>query len=174
MKTSFWLLAIALVLTGCRSESEPAPSIEELQAQRALGRAEALAEIEKANAEIPRLVGEGDFEAAGAYFAEDVVQMISGQPPINGRQAWIEAQRQAAEIGDWKLDLEVLDFEYMGDKAVERGRGVQTFIANENSPIPSMEMTGDYLVLWVRGDSGWQIQYDYVVLETPEMGPEGQ
>lgn len=85
----------------------------------------------------------------------------------------MEAQRQAAAMGEWNLDLEVLDFACLGDAAVERGRGIQSFIANENSPIPSMEMTGEYMVYWVRSGDGWQIQYDYVVLQNPQTGAEG-
>ena len=94
-----------------------------------------------------------------------MVQLISGQPKIESREAWIAAQRQAAEMGDWNLELEVLNFEYFGDYAVERGRGVQTFVANESSPIPSMQMVGNYMVLWKKTADGWQIQYDYVVLD---------
>ncbi len=157
MKTRFLILLVTLALAIPK----------EFRAQAEAESAEALAAIEKANAEIPRLVLAGEYEAAGAYFAEDVVQMITGQPPINGRQAWIEAQKQAAAIGEWKLELEVLDFEYLGDRAVERGRGVQTFTANENSPMPSMQMVGDYMVMWVRSDEGWQIKWDYVVVQPP-------
>ncbi len=173
MKTSFWVFLLTLAFVSCKSETAVEPSPEELQAQQEEESAEALAAIEKANAEIPRLVLAGEYEAAGAYFAADVVQMVTGQPPIYGREAWIEAQRQAAAIGEWKLELEVLDFEYLGDRAVERGRGVQTFTANEQSPMPSMQMVGDYLVMWARTDSGWQIQWDYVVVQPPAESAEG-
>ena len=168
MKTPLFVLMAALLLLSCKPEPDTAPDGEVLAAQLEADRTEALAAVEKANTEINRLVRAGEFEAAGAYFAEDVIQMISGQPPIMGREAWVEAQRQAAAMGEWNLDLEVLDFEYLGDAAVERGRGIQSFIANENSPIPSMEMTGEYMVYWVRSGDDWQIQYDYVVLQQPE------
>lgn len=173
MKTPLFALMAALLLLSCKPEPDTAPNGEVLAAQLEADRAEALAAIEKANTEINRLVRAGEFEAAGAYFAEDVVQMISGQPPIMSREAWMEAQRQAAAMGEWNLDLEVLNFAYLGDAAVERGRGIQSFIANENSPIPSMEMTGEYMVYWVRSGDGWQIQYDYVVLQQPETAAEG-
>lgn len=164
----FILLTISvLALAGCQQqtakETDPALEAAQLEQQRT----EALAAIEAANKTITSLSREGRFEEAGAYFAPDVVQFISGQPPISGREAWIEAQRQAAAMGDWNLELEVLDFEYFGDHAVERGRGIQTFVANESSPIPSMQLTGDYLVMWQKADSGWQIRYDYVVVAPP-------
>ena len=99
--------------------------------------------------------------------------MVTGQPPVYGREAWIGAQQQMATMGEWRLELEVLDFEYLGDRAVERGRGVQTFTANEQSPMPSMQMVGDYLVMWTRTDTGWQIQWDYVVVQPPAGQAEG-
>lgn len=164
----FVLLTLSvLLLAACQPQSskEADPAME--AAEREQERTAAQAAVEAANRAITSLSREGRFEEAGAYFAPDVVQFISGQPPISGREAWIEAQRQAAEIGDWNLELEVLNFEYFGDHAVERGRGVQTFVANESSPIPSMQLVGNYMVLWKKSDNGWQIQYDYVVVEPP-------
>ena len=167
MKKAIYYVIFALLLTACGGEQKQV-SEEDLAAQAEKESAMALEAIEKANAAIPALVSEGKYEEAGKYFATDVVQMISGQPPIYGRDAWIAAQQEAAKIGDWSLELEVLNFEYLGDRAVERGRGVQTFTANENSPMPSMQMTGDYLVMWKKTPEGWQIQYDYVVIAPPE------
>lgn len=167
MRNFLVLTLSVLLLTACQQQTTKEADPAMAAAEQELQRTEAQAAIEAANQAITTLSREGRFEEAGAYFAPDVVQFISGQPPISGREAWIAAQRQAAEMGDWNLELEVLDFEYFGDHAVERGRGVQTFVANESSPIPSMQLTGDYLVLWKKSDNGWQIQYDYVVVETP-------
>jgi ketosteroid isomerase-like protein len=80
----------------------------------------------------------------------------------------VKAQEDAAQIGDWHLELEILDYQFMGDHVVERGRGIQTFTANEESPMPSMKMVGDYLVYWKKYKDGWKILYDYVVIQTPE------
>ena len=157
---SFWAL-----LAACNQNQAGEPDPAAVAGEKELQRTAALAEIEAANSAINALNREGRFEEAGAYFAPDVVQFISGQPKIESREAWIAAQRQAAEMGDWNLELEVLNFEYFGDYAVERGRGVQTFVANESSPIPSMQMVGNYMVLWKKTPDGWQIQYDYVVLD---------
>lgn len=165
---NFLLLTLSvLLLTSCQQPAnKPAdPAMEAAELEQA--RAAALAEIEAANKAINALNREGRFEDAGAYFAPNVVQFISGQPKIESREAWIAAQKEAAAIGDWNLELEVLNFEYFGDYAVERGRGVQTFVANESSPIPSMQLVGNYMVLWKKTDGGWQIQYDYVVVDPP-------
>ncbi|MBT8320679.1 MAG: nuclear transport factor 2 family protein [Eudoraea sp.] len=167
MKKVIYYTLFALLLTAC-GEQQKQVFEEELDTQAENESSLALQAIEDANATVPRLIREGKYEEAGKYFAPDVVQMISGQPPIYSREAWIAAQREAAKIGDWNLELEVLNFEYLGDHAVERGRGVQTFTANEDSPIPSMQLTGDYLVMWKKTTEGWQIQYDYVVIAPPE------
>ena len=170
MKRSIGILLLMFLVISCSGKNEPSEEEKAVHAERE--RKEALAAIEEANRMINILAREGKFEEAGKYFAPDVVQMISGQPPVQGRDAWVQAQRDAAELGDWNLELEVLDFEYMGDQAVERGRGVQSFTANEDSPIPSMELIGDYLVLWEKTPEGWQIQYDYVVVSPPEVQEE--
>ena len=170
MKRSIGILLLTFLVVSCSGKNEPSGEETAVHAERE--RKEALAAIEEANKMINILVREGKFEEAGEYFAPDAVQMISGQPPVQGRDAWVQAQRDAWELGEWNLDLEVLDFEYLGDQAVERGRGVQSFIANEDSPIPSMELIGDYLVFWKKTAEGWKIQYDYVVVAPPEMQEE--
>jgi ketosteroid isomerase-like protein len=152
-----------MFVSGCNADSVG----KEITTPREASVAEVRAAIEDANADINRLIMAGRFEDAGRYFAPEVVQLISGMPPIYGRQAWIAAQSQAAQIGTWDLQLEVLELEVRDDLAVERGRGVQTFTANENSPMPSFTSVGDYIVLWKNVDGRWQIQWDYVVLEPP-------
>ncbi len=158
---------VALLFAGCKGEKDAEFEAEVQAVQTEREYKEALAAIEEANKMVNLLNREGKFEEAGKYFAPDAVQMISGQPPVKGREAWIQAQKDAAELGDWNLELEVLDFQFLGDHAVERGRGVQTFEANEESPLPSMKLVGDYLVLWKKYPEGWKIQYDYVVVQPP-------
>ena len=161
-------LSILLLLAGCKDEETAKFEADKAALEMERAEKEARAVIEEANKMIPLLIEQGKFKEAGEYFAEDVVQIISGQEPLRGRKAWIQAQKDAAEIGDWHLELEILDFQFMGDHVVERGRGIQTFTANENSPMPSMQMTGDYLVLWKKHRDGWKILYDYVVIQEPE------
>ena len=159
---------ILLVFSGCKDEEKAQFEAEKKAIEMERAEKEALASIEEANKMIPLLIGQGKFKEAGLYFAEDVVQMISGQPAIMGRDAWVQAQKDAAELGDWKLELEVIDFQFFGENAVERGRGVQTFTANPDSPMPSMQMVGHYLVFWKKYPKGWKIQYDYVVIDSPD------
>jgi ketosteroid isomerase-like protein len=169
------LLAVLLLLTaGCKNEEKAQFEAEKAAIELERAEKEARAAIEEANKMIPLLIEQGKYEEAGEYFAKDVVQMISGQAPIEGRKAWVQAQMDAAQIGDWKLELEILDFKYLGDHAVERGRGIQRFTANENSPMPSMQMIGDYMVYWKKHKDGWKIQYDYVIVKpmTPETASE--
>ena len=173
MKTSTKLILLFSVslLFACAQQGEPQETTEQTATRLQQERDSALQKVEQANAMINALLREGKYEEAGQYFAPDVIQLISGQPPISGRSEWIQRQREAAELGEWNLDLEVLDFEYMGDWAVERGRGIQSLQAFEGSPVPSMQMTGDYMVLWKRSPEGWKIQYDYVVIQAPPMAP---
>ena len=124
--------------------------------------------IDKANKEINELLKAGKYEEAGKYFAPNVVQMIAGQPPITSREAWVETQRGAAQIGEWDLQLETVDLEVREDIAVERGFGIQTFTANDKSPMPSFQIRGDYIVMWKKVDGKWMIHWDYVVLQMPE------
>ena len=164
----FALLGLILFSVSCGEKM----SEEEIAIRSERQEKDARAAIEEANKLITMYLREGKFEQASKFFAPDVVQMVSGQPPIRGREAWIQAQKDAAEIGHWSLELEILDFQFLGESAVERGRGVQTFTANEASPIPSMQLTGDYLVFWKKYSDGWMIQYDYVVVNPPGMDEE--
>jgi len=168
LKSIALFVSMFLLIAGCKNEETAKFEAEKEALELERAEKEAHAAIEEANKMIPLLVGQGKFEDAGAYFAKDVVQIISGQEPIKGRKAWVQAQKDAAEIGDWQLELEILDFQFMGDHVIERGRGIQTFTANEKSPMPSMQMTGDYLVFWKKYPDGWKILYDYVVIQNPE------
>lgn len=168
MKKAIPVVLLLLIFLSCKGEESKAFEAEKKAVQTEREYKEALAAIEEANKMINILNREGKFEEAGEYFAEDVIQLISGQPPIKGRKAWVAAQKEAAKLGDWNLELEVLDFQFLGDHAVERGRGVQSLVANEDSPVPSMELVGNYLVFWKKHRDGWKIQYDYVVVESPE------
>ena len=168
VRSTALLLSLFLLFTGCKNEETAKFEAEKAALELEGAEKEARAAIEEANKMIPLLIEQGKFGDAGEYFAEDVVQIISGQEPLKGRKAWVQAQKDAAEIGDWQLELEILDFQFMGDHVVERGRGIQTFTANEKSPMPSMQMTGDYLVFWKKFPNGWKILYDYVVIQSPE------
>lgn len=166
-KFTFTLALSVLTLTvACQT---PPTTVDD--ATPASGSAEEVrAIIEAANAEISTLLEAGEYDQAGTFFAEDVIQVIAGQSPITGRAEWIAAQRGAAELGDWDLQLELLELEVSGNIAVERGRGIQTFIAAEESPMASFEMTGDYIVLWKKIGGRWQIQWDYVVTQPASAG----
>lgn len=169
MKLAIRIAILALLFVGCKGEGQSEFETEKKAAQSEREYKEALAAIEEANKMINILNREGKYEEAGEYFAPDVVQMISGQPPLKGRKAWVQAQKDAAQLGEWNLELEILDFQFLGDHAVERGRGIQTLVANEQSPVPSMQLIGDYLVFWKKYPEGWKIQYDYVVVQAPEQ-----
>lgn len=46
--------------------------------------------------------------------------------------------------------------------------------ANADSPIPSMQLVGDYLVFSKKYPEGWQVQYDYGVVapQEPSEAPQ--
>jgi ketosteroid isomerase-like protein len=169
VRSTALLVSLFLLFTGCKNEETAKFEAEKAALELERAEKEARATIEEANKMIPLLIEQGKFKEASEYFAKDVVQIISGQEPIKGRKAWVQAQKDAAEIGDWQLDLEIMDFQFLGDHVVERGRGIQTFTANEKSPMPSMQITGDYLVFWKKYPDGWKILYDYVVIQSPEQ-----
>ena len=110
MKKVIYYAIFALLLTACGEEQKQIPE-EDLTVQTEMESSHALQAIEEINATIPALIRQGKYEEAGKYFAPDVVQIVSGQPPIYSREAWIAAQREMAKIGDWNLELEVLNFQ---------------------------------------------------------------
>jgi ketosteroid isomerase-like protein len=158
-------LTLPILLFSLASQAPPSRAAAETPEQDSAEDVRAV--IESANAQITQLLKDGSFDAASMYFAEDVIQLVAGQPAIRSRAQWIAAQQAASQLGSWDLQLEVLELEVSGDIAVERGRGTQTFTANEESPMPSFQMVGDYIVLWKKLDGSWQVQWDYVVTQPP-------
>ena len=121
--------------------------------------------IDQTNKAITSALNAGNIDEASQYFAEDLKQFISGQPPSESRQAWVASQNAVKDFGEWDLQLEIIELDIpSNDMVVERGVGIQTFTANENSPIPSFKDTGNYMVVWKMIDKDWKIQWDYVVL----------
>ena len=71
-----------LLIAGCKNEETTKFEAEKETIELERAEKEARASIEEANKMIPLLIGEGKFEDAGKYFAEDVVQIISSQHGI--------------------------------------------------------------------------------------------
>ncbi len=127
--------------------------------------------IDSNNQTLERLYAEAKIDSAAMFFAEDVWQMPPNSPPLVGRDAFIGFWSQAARWGTWRFGLEVQDVVVGDSIAVERGQYTLGFDAGSESPIPSSEDRGNYVVLWrLEPDGVWRIVWDAPVSEMPPGG----
>ncbi|MFD1095416.1 YybH family protein [Salegentibacter chungangensis] len=97
----------------------------------------------------------GDAEGFGMYFAEDAMLHLSGNAPLEGRMAIIEAHRPMAEQG-MKLMIDVEDVFVGGDYATEYGS------YEIHSPDGQKVDHGYYSTLWKKSGDEWKIIRDVV------------
>lgn len=96
----------------------------------------------------------GDWEAVYAMYTEDIVEMPSNQPAIEGLAAvreWIESQ----DFTISEMTVTVADIDGRGDLAYLRGTFTETFVVGEGQPTQSQ---GKYvLILRKQADGSWRI-----------------
>lgn len=155
MKRMHFGLVVLIAFSTCTSTS--------------LDRAEDVqAIVDRHNSDIAKAYAAGDIEAVVSVFAVDAWQMPPNQAPLIGREAIRQFWRQAVQWGKWDFDLRAEDVSVSGRLAVERGKYVLRFTAGPNSPFPSFEDRGNYLVHWRRDPDGkWRIVADAPVSEVP-------
>ncbi len=97
----------------------------------------------------------GDWDAVGAFFAEDLVYMPPNFPVVHGRAAWVDwAKAMGFDIIE--MTTEILDIDGRGDLAYLQGAYSQTFTV-EGMPGPISD-TGKFLwILRKQPDGAWLI-----------------
>ena len=82
LRSTALLVSMLLLFTGCKNEETAKFEAEKAALEMERSEKEARAANEEANKMIPLLVEQGKFKEEGEYFAEEVVQIISGQEPL--------------------------------------------------------------------------------------------
>ena len=171
-KRSFFLLltlASISIINSCEQKQESdAPS--EVTLQKELDDVTEI--IKSQNARFVKFYLEGNADSLANIFAENVRQYLSHQPPTKGITSLIETNRQLMTWGTWDFEITTDEIKKSGSLVVERGRYSLKFSANDSSPIPSSEDTGNYIVLWEQKDGEWKIVWDAPVTEVPLPLPE--
>ena len=127
--------------------------------------------IDRKNATLERWYAEGMIDSAAMAFAEDTWQMPPNAPPLVGLAAYRDFWEQAVQWGRWQFDFNTQDVVVGDSIAVERGKYTLVFEAGPASAIPSMEDSGNYVVLWrLDPDGEWRVVWDAPVSELPPSG----
>lgn len=131
--------------------------------------------IEGHNVNAARWYAAGQIDSVASLFAQDVWQFPPNSPPVVGRDSLVRFWTTATNWGRWQFDFRVQDVVTSGPLAVERGQYTLEFTAGSNSPIPSVQDRGNYVVLWRRdADGAWRIVWDAPVSVVPLPQPAGQ
>jgi ketosteroid isomerase-like protein len=162
MKRLQLFMAVAITLfVGCNKPAVDQPNNEELKKI-----------INEKNARIAEFYHQGLADSVASFFADDAIQMAPNQKPSIGAENIKESWAQVMQFGIWTFSLIAEEVKSCGNIAVERGKYTLTFEPFENSPIPSQNDSGNYLVFWEKIDGEWKAVWDAPVSEVPIQGAE--
>ena len=97
----------------------------------------------------------GDFEKFGSFFAEDVMFKMSGQQPLSGRAAVVQAHKPMAEQ-QMELIINTEEVQDFGDYAHEIGN--YEIHTKDGQKVDY----GHYSTLWKKIDGEWKIYRDLI------------
>ncbi len=123
--------------------------------------------IDEKNDQLEILYKTRQIDSAATYFADDVIQMPPNSPAIKGIEMYKKRWMEATGMAEWDFQFEAQEVRRTGDMAVELGRYTLSLTPTENSPIPPIEDSGHYIVLWELIDGDWKIVWDAPVSENP-------
>jgi uncharacterized protein (TIGR02246 family) len=134
-------LLVALLVSGCAS-SPPGVSVEDETAT-----------LMRLSREWSEVAASGDLERTLAYWADDAVMMIPGQPPIRGKEAIRKFVESSAAVPGFSVRWEPLEAHVSasGDMAylIERNQ----FSFNDSSGALVTE-SNKVLTVWRKQDDG--------------------
>jgi uncharacterized protein (TIGR02246 family) len=103
---------------------------------------------------------EGDVDAVLQLMAPNVVFLVAGQPPMQGRDAFADSLRTVLHEHTIDSSSEVDEVSVCGDMAYTRTRLTVTITARHGKQ-PPMKHSGHTLSILRKNDSGqWQITRD--------------
>lgn len=158
-------LCVLVISFGCQQSSAP-------EEQRSAEDSENVREIiEAKNAQVEDWYNAGLIDSVATVFADDVIQFAPNQPTLEGKEEFKAFWEQMAQNGRLAFDVNTLEVKQSGDLAVERGTFKFDFTPNEGSPIPAINESGDYVVVWERVDGNWKAVWDVPISknEAPEQ-----
>lgn len=114
------------------------------------------AEIRRIRREIERAENEGDADAFGTHFADNVVQLPVEMPTATGAEAVVEFHRELYNTYDIDIEFTIDDITILGDLAVEHGTYTATLTPTDGDD--PEDAGGDYLYVFERNSAGaWKI-----------------
>ena len=168
MKTLKSILCLLLlsILISCDQNKE-ADDIDDIDdmAETEQSEAEIQRIIEEKNAKLQAWYKSGDIDSVAQHFAENTIQMPPNMTPLRGRENFKEVWKQNVAVGDWDFQLITQEVRACGNLATELGKYTLKFTPKEGSPIPVMNDSGNYVVLWEKFGDDWQIVWDAPVSE---------
>ena len=162
----FPILAVALIHSSCQPTAVSEAQIVSTNVE------EVNKIIDQKNDQLEILYKTRQIDTAATYFADDVIQMPPNSPAIKGIEMYKERWMEATGMAEWDFQFEAQEVRRTGDMAVELGKYTLRLTPTENSPIPPIEDSGHYIVLWELIDGDWKIVWDAPVSENPLSMPE--
>jgi ketosteroid isomerase-like protein len=107
--------------------------------------------VARHNVSLSEAMEAGDLERIVDHFTEDVIFLMPGSPPIEGKQAAAEWWKGFLDAGLERGEMSSIHIEERGDLVIEAGSYSMDLAPDGVDPISD---TGKYIVVYRRGADG--------------------
>lgn len=164
MKRLYKYLILWLSISSCSETLETDKQARERINTESL---EAKKSIDKSNKQIEKWYKSKQADSLVNHLAENGIQFPPNSAPLRGKESVRKYWEQLFQFGNIDFSLQTQDVKANGPLAVELGTYSFKFSPNQNSPVPAIADTGNYIVYWEKINGDWKIVWDAPVSAMP-------
>ena len=163
-KTCFYLFLLLLSISSCNQKKE---TDDETQKRIDTESQEAKKSIDNNNKQVEKWYKAKLADSLINYMADNVIQFPPNSAPSEGKDSIKKYWEQLFQFGNIDFSLQTQDVKANGPLAIELGKYSFKFSPNQNSPIPAIVDSGNYLVCWEKINGNWKVVWDAPVSTIP-------
>jgi ketosteroid isomerase-like protein len=164
MKKKCCYLILLLSIFSCNERSETDNETQKRIDSESL---EAKKSIDKNNKQIEKWYKTKRADSLINYLADNGIQFPPNNEPLRGKESVRKYWEQLFQFGNIDFSLQTQNIKANGPMAVELGKYSFKFSPNQNSPIPAIVDSGNYLVYWEKINGNWKVVWDAPVSTIP-------
>ncbi|MEO9069794.1 MAG: DUF4440 domain-containing protein [Ginsengibacter sp.] len=164
MKKICFYLFLLLSISSCNQKPE---TDNELQKRIDTESQEAKMSIDNNNKQVEKWYKAKQSDSLIKYMADNVIQFPPNSAPLKGKDSIKKYWEQLFQLGNIDFSLQTQNVKANGPLAIELGKYNFKFIPNQNSPIPAIVDSGNYLVYWEKINDNWKVVWDAPVSTIP-------
>ena len=160
----FYLILLLSSISSCNQRLE---TDSETQKRIDTESQEAKKSIDNNNKQVENWYKAKQADSLINYMADNVIQFPPNSAPSKGKDSIRKYWEQLFQFGNIVFSLHTQDVKANGPLAIELGKYSFKFSPQQNSPIPAIVDSGNYLVYWKKINGNWKVVWDAPVSTIP-------